>query len=380
MDEPKSIESSEIPPPAGPAEEIKAESPPKDLELPQWNPNAQEKFESTRTSVDVPQISARRNKVPLIVALVSAITLVLLSIYFWIDSTKHFPEVSAGSYIGSIEGVFADNEHEQTDFYLERGQAEDEVLFILLKQGWKPQKIVTVMPAAEKAKSRWLLPLIAAGEGSRLQLVGEDNGDHAYHGVARELVSGREGTWKLTPIFTKAKKAEGKETDIKLWSLLRGELIEIQKKVQEYQQKADTQKAEIKKLSDLITEGEQLRSRANDKFVSVRDQLADLREQLANRQEEIMRLEESFQVSEKVTGMGKLVLLSRESLDREWRAIDSLLRTEVSKESPALDEEVARAEKILAIQSAIEIERSRINELVNQTQSAPTISEVGGKV
>jgi len=118
------------------------------------------------------------------------------------------------------------------------------------------------------------------------------------------------------------------------------------------------------------TEGEELRSRANEKFGSVQEGLAQAERELKQEHQKVQRLEASLEIAGKVTGMGKLVSLSRESLEREWRIVDSKLRSSADASAEDLEEEYERATRILEVQGQVANERAAIERLQRNHQES----------
>mgnify|MGYP005715055835 FL=1 len=74
-----------------------------------------------------------------------------------------------------------------------------------------------------------------------------------------------------------------------------------------------------------------------------------------------------------MTGLGKLVALSRESIDRERRWYESMYKTMVSDQSREFARAVERSEMVLDIRRRIALERDRIYSLVNETERSQSL-------
>jgi len=312
--------------------------------------------------------------------------------WFWIGESRQFPVVAPGSYIGTVTGVFsskgsaqgaANTESESSGagarrdeainavpFYVERAPETEDLFVAVLAAGWKPQLVSTVIHAAGSTAPRWILPLIISQGERRLQLTGGAVAKDRYEGEALDLTSGREGTWKLEPIRAPPGDVGQGAQVVRLWLMLKAELDDVEARTREFERRVPEQRAEIEKLTGLLTEGEELRSRANEKFGSVQEGLAQAERELKQEHQKVQRLEASLEIAGKVTGMGKLVSLSRESLEREWRIVDSKLRSSADASAEDLEEEYERATRILEVQGQVANERAAIERLQRNHQES----------
>jgi hypothetical protein len=151
--------------------------------------------------------------------------------------------------------------------------------------------------------------------------------------------------------------------EIQLWLRLKAELADVDEQIQAAEAKVPEQRKEIEKLTEFITEGNNLRARADEKYRNVRAELDRRKEVLKAKQAEAKDLEKKIVLSHSVTPMGKLVSLSRASLEREARWIDSLLRTGPVETNEDLDLAVDRGKSVLSLKGQIEQERERIYNL-----------------
>ena len=112
-------------------------------------------------------------------------------------------------------------------------------------------------------------------------------------------------------------------------------------------------------MTDFVTNRESLKQKAEQKFKEARAEFQAERDKLVALQDEARQLEARISLAQRVTQMGKLVILSKESLDREGRWIEAALK-DVQALSPEIEAAAARAEKLLALKKEIIDERSRI--------------------
>ncbi len=294
--------------------------------------------------------------------------------WYWEDAGKKFPVLSPGSYIGSLHGVLGAREADGVSegeseggapvpLYIERAPETEDLFVAVLSPGWKPELVSTAIHAAGSAAPRWVLPLIVSQGAKRIQLTGLPLGQDRYGGEVVDLSSGLEGTWRLEPIRALPGDVGQGAQEVRLWLMLKAELEEVEARIGEFERRVPEQRVEIEKLTSLLTEGEELRSRANEKFGSVKEERAVADREFKSEQQKVQRLEASLEIAQKVTGMGKLVSLSRESLEREWRIVDSLLRSSAGSSAEALKAEFEKATTVLELKRQVEVEGAEVERL-----------------
>ena len=83
------------------------------------------------------------------------------------------------------------------------------------------------------------------------------------------------------------------------------------------------------------------------------------------------KLDRQVELAYRVTGMGRLVSLARESLEREGRWQESMLRVGSADIPPEVLEQSAKAERILEIKRLIDSENTRIYDLLHPQEDIP---------
>lgn len=285
------------------------------------------------------------------------------TVLFWSESVQSFPHVPPGSYIGSFKVANGAEEEEETRFYLQSDDQQKELLVVVLKAGWQPQKI-GFASFAGNASGDALQPLILKGPEGEFRLSGEKLADGKFGGRAEDLSKGAQAQWSLVQLQETAPDETSPEmVDTRLWLLLKAELADVDARIAQTEALLPTQEAEIDELGKYITEGRQLKNNADNKFQLAKEQLAKSRAALSAKRAEAEKLAKQFELSQKVTPMGKLVALSRESLEREGRWIESMRKTNPNMPSPTVDAGLERARMILDLRREIEQEHAKIDEI-----------------
>lgn len=305
-----------------------------------------------------------RRWAPHLLAIAALVALVVISCLFWLEVSKRFPRVAAGSYVGKISGAGLGSKDREVKFYVERAPGSEDLFFVIMEPGWVPQVVSAVVGSTARMQSEWLLPVIVQGPSARLKFTGTTVGPGQYNGALVNLDSAQEGEWSLRALQEEPPLATAADSAmIRLWLLLQSELSDVEEKIAQAAQEIPLQKEEIERLTNLLTEGQELKSRANEKYALARDELHRALEELENRRQEAKRLEASFEVSQRVTAEGRLVSLARESLEREWRWVDSMLRAGVKDQSEDLQAAIDKGQKIFDLKQQLELEKEALQRL-----------------
>jgi hypothetical protein len=305
---------------------------------------------------------------PHVVAVLALVCLAIVSTLLWLEVKRRFPVLDPGGYYGSIHGVLR-GEAQPTHFYVERLPEGDDLLFFVLRKGWQPQ-VASAVIRSEGEDSGWLLPITVVGAEAKLKFIGARTGPQSYRGTVIDTERDLEGSWELHAVRTVAKGESG-EPELAMLLRQRAELNELERQIQEAEQVVPRQKDDIEKLSQFISERGQVRASAEVKLSSVSDELTKAKQELRARQEQVRKLQERIDISQRVSPAGKLVFLARESLDRDARWAESLLRTSQAETTTGLDAAVAKAERIDAVKREIELEKNKIFLLRYPDQALP---------
>lgn len=287
------------------------------------------------------------------------LVLVVVTTLWWRERSQRFPRPLPGSYLGSVSGVLGEDESEVAEFYLEVPGARDDVLVAFLREGWDLQRIPQVS-RSNSAGDGWLQPLTISGPEGPLVLLGNRIGPLRYAGVARNEESGLEGRWELTALRREPETTPAQEEILRLWLLLRHELEGVQSQISEVESLVPEQRAEIDKLTDILAEGETLRTRADRKFKEVRTELDDAERVLEELRAEAAKLANKVELAQRLTQKGKLLELARKTVEREHRWVDSMLRSAVTDDSPEFKAAWARAKRIRELKDKIRFERKKL--------------------
>jgi hypothetical protein len=253
----------------------------------------------------------------ILLTVLSFVIVVLLYRIFILDDGKSFPLIAPGAYYGQIVGLRSEGDRQS--FYIERDDAQNLLHVVILAAGWMPHRFPL---AADEDMP--LAPLVLRSGDTRLHLMGKKDANGSYSGEVYNLHSNRKGFWKIAALAPGVFR--GGESDIKFWLSLRIELAGVESSVHRLREALPQQAAEIERLTAFVVEGKELKARAAQKYGEAEAELKAAQRELAEKQKNTRTLAAQLEVSERLTAAGRLVGLSRESLERENRWLESMLR------------------------------------------------------
>ena len=306
-----------------------------------------------------PQRSGARQRLPFVMVGLVAGCLIFLVGLFWSELGKRFPLVEPGAYVGQVTGIAQDQDRQPLRFYLEHNQQTGSLFVVPLREGWLPQSFSAIAPPGAGGN---LDPITMQGDGATLRLVGRRIGEGNYGGSAYGLESSESGVWQITKV-TSDGGSSAQLGELRRALGLAAELQAAQRAVTDLEAQLAEQRAQSERLTEYLTEGKTLAADAEQQMRQARDELDQARGELQRQREKAEQLAAQVAVSEKVAGAGRLVALARESIERENRWIDSMLRVGLPEENTELGDALARATAIDQLEQEIATERATVREL-----------------
>lgn len=256
-----------------------------------------------------------------------------------------FPKIENGFYLGHLRGVFGESE-EVTPLIIEEDSEYTSVF--VLRPGWG--KIFVT----KKDYSRGV-PLEFGAAEARLRISGERGDDgNFYYGTVYNLNRGSRGEWsvkKLTPEYLQVSDKESQT--IKSLLALHKERDMLDSDIKSTQKSLAKNKEAVEKLSEFLSDFETMNERASKKFDEVEKTYAAESQRYKELRKTARTLAERLAISERVTNAGNLVTLSRKTIERENRWLESVFESSGGGSAFSLDLEVKRAERILAIKAKL---------------------------
>ncbi|MCO6430649.1 MAG: hypothetical protein J5J00_07285 [Deltaproteobacteria bacterium] len=297
-----------------------------------------------------------RARTILTVFLAALIVAALAALYLLRAPAETFPVIAQGSYIGGLDGPIKDSEGRTLMFFAEGSGAGNHTFVSMVAPDWERKLIIYDSGTQDSHPA-----VEISGPSGTFILSGEQSGNLSYQGKITEKGGQREGSWRLVRMGDfQSIKTDSEVQALRARLELRAKIRTIDREIKLAEVAVSQQKSEIAKLQHYITEGESLRRNADKKYKDARDELYKLEEQVAAKKREANGLVQKLELSQRLTGMGKLVSLARESLERENRWVESMLKTSVSDTSLELEAAVEKGERILALKNEIALEQERI--------------------
>lgn len=266
--------------------------------------------------------------------------------------TAAFPELPPGVYVGTLRPNSKDTE--AVPWLVARFSGEQS-LSVSVGDVRLPSQIAA--PIDPSGKTR--LPL-TIGEGeARVKFVGGAVSPTRYRGRYSNPRLQQEGEWVLSRVSSEETPSVVEQGLIR-WFAVREEIERIEAEIQEIQSKADQQSSSIDNLHRYVADEDALRKTADDRLGRADSQLDAARAELTQRQGQLDKAIRDFELSQRISQEGKLVFLSRETIQRESRWIELSLKLVAPETSLGFDQALARAEKVRALKAAIRREREGV--------------------
>lgn len=271
--------------------------------------------------------------------------------------TSCFPEIQPGVYAGTLEGSKG---VAPTPWLVVRVPGEQSLAVAIGDVRLPAQKVAPLDPSG-----RTRLPLVVGENEARLRMVGSERQPGHYEGTYTNPISHEQGRWRLS-LLHDVPGALVVEQDLTRWFSLWQELEAIEHEIQESQRKADEQRVSIENLHRYVSDGETLRKTADVRLGRSDSELEAARSELQQRQQQLDKALRDFDLSQRISREGKLVFLSRETIQRESRWIELTLQLLAPETSLGFDRALERAERIQTLKKTIAKEREGVVERSTQ--------------
>lgn len=260
-------------------------------------------------------------------ALCGVLLLLLLTSFLWLELERSFPNLEPGGYVGVVEGLESDTSQR---VYMER-QVGDRNLFVMLfRPGFEPQFV----PRDSNQESGGALsPLTVLSGKERLRFIGRAISASSYEGEVLNLLTGAEGRWRLESVANGVLPVS--QDQLKHQAQLRSEIDQLRTIEQTITGELIQLENEYETLSKFISDEQGLMRKAQSKLLSERELLEAARQELKQVEAEGRDLESKLKLAERLTNMGRLVSMARESMEREARWADAVLRLETQQATKA---------------------------------------------
>ena len=270
------------------------------------------------------------------------------------DFNRGFPQVRPGIYAGTL---VSEGDGKAFPWWIEASVGNPDIFVSIGVNGVPAQRGVIVEPS-----SRTRLPLIVSGEERRFRITGREDEEGSYEGDYADPITSDRGRWKLQRVEVGGlEKAE--RDDLVDWVTTWQALRAVEVKIEEVKEGFDTVEGRIEKLHRYAVEGDSLQKAADSRLSSTASSLDDISKNNAAKRGELDELLRNIDISKRVSPEGRLVELSRESIQREGRWIERALQLSAPEMSGGFEQDYERALKVKALQDQIDDERGLIQNL-----------------
>ena len=270
------------------------------------------------------------------------------------EFNRGFPQLRPGIYAGTL---VSEGDGKALPWWVEASVGNPDIFVSIGVDGVPAQRGVIVEPS-----SRTRLPLIVSGEARRFRITGREDEEGSYEGDYADPITSDRGRWKLQRVevggLEKAER-DGLVDWVTTWQALRA----VEVKIEEVKEGFDTVEGRIEKLHRYAVEGDSLQKAADSRLSSTASSLDDISKNNAAKRGELDELLRNIDISKRVSPEGRLVELSRESIQREGRWIERALQLSAPEMSGGFEQDYERALKVKALQDQIDDERGLIQNL-----------------
>lgn len=287
--------------------------------------------------------------------LLTVVALVAGAGLFFREYGRVFPPLAPGLYAGFIKPA---SKGEPFAWLVEVPPNSSEVLVSVGSPLFPAQRALVTEPSRTTR-----LPLIISGEGRRLRLAGDVLENMGARGEYSDPISGEGGTWTLERVGLAEFGKEG-EAGLSAWGVAWsvGSLAEA--KAESVRLRIGEIKGRVTSLKEELSGRQSLKSLNADPVV--KPALPDDKEsrEVTAKKGELDAILKNIDTSNKVSPAGKLVLMSRESIQREAAWIENALDLTAPEASADFDSKYERALKVKALQDQIADERGLLRNLL----------------
>jgi hypothetical protein len=266
---------------------------------------------------------------------------VLIVLFQRSGSSFAFPDIPIGKYLLTIKL--------QEKSVLAEGYFERRIGSII----WAPiNKEWNVARIAWNENSPYVEPLEILAPDGKLKLSGRTKNNNELTGLVLNANDKEIGEWQLTQIKTPNVSSQNNQQIKELLTLYIRQ-SNVNDKIKTLEMTLVQQKTEIDKLVQYITDGVILKKNSEKRYNEATIKLQQTKQLLLSSQNEANKLYEKLEIAQRLSEMGKIVALSRESLERENRWADSVLKVSLTEADPNFDMAYQRALRIKALKDEI---------------------------
>ncbi len=302
-----------------------------------------------------------------------------------------FPSMPPAAYVGRLSGVTGSNSEFAT-FFVERFKNSSTFLFVILRDGWKPQAIALKRGEIGKAKLTEEVPFEPVeirNESRTFTLIGSGS-DGKFSGDVMAN-DGLKGTWTLAEVNETdlASDATVPGLELKQWLDIKTRLGELRTQSEAELQRYTYRKDRLEKLEKFIGQEELLRDRALRRRDLLAEEVNRARQEKEKTSKSLSGYLDDLDLLKRITKRGQVVDLARRVATRESKwylanwgegtdtsSLEETLAERENVDVVRLESAYKKAVEVRDLKRGIEREREVISELENrllrgETESIP---------
>lgn len=288
------------------------------------------------------------------------------AVYLIREMNQTFPQMRPGFYAG----VLSSNANDRVvPWSVEVNVGSADLLVSVALDSVPAQRGAIV-----ESSSGTRLPLIISGSDRRYRITGREVDDGFYEGEYSDPITSDTGRWSLRRVDVGSLSSIDRD-DLVDWAATWRSLRAVEVKIEESKQAFDSDQARMEKLRRYAVDDDSLHKEADARASLTDIAVEEFKRSNANKRAELEGLLRNIDIAKRVSAEGRLVELSRESIQREGKWIEGALQLVAPEEPESVDQEFERALRVKGLQDEIESERVAISKLTQAPK--PTTAQSG---
>jgi hypothetical protein len=273
-------------------------------------------------------------------------------------SDKSFPSLSNGFYIGKLN---VDNQEHVINLKV----TSDNTYFISIAD---TDFLSEVIDRNFDNETNWL-ELIKNNQKIILYGQKDKSLEDTYSGEADLSYTDKVGLWNLRKIsLSTFNQSMLNQKEVEVTMLLHDEYSRVSADLLNISEFNKKTLKDITEVSDFINNPEKLKNHAKERLEKINQTINQIKPEILELEKRVSKAEEQVALAYKLTQQGVLVEMSRESLSRESRWVESMFRTNGVSDLSDLRVAYEKAKEIQALKSLIYEEQDKIYLLENGQQ------------
>jgi hypothetical protein len=314
--------------------------------------------------IKVPKLDISR-KTSFLLATFGLALVIACGTLFFLRFNQHFPLIQSGAYIGELSGLEFEQSQSKLRFYLEKPKDAKPLLVAFLTEEAEVQLVEEHFGQPGQKRSK---PLTLRTKEGSIHLVGAKVSDSHYSGTFS--LNGQQGRWSMRAL-KEAPVYDLNSPDFLNRARIADRMNSVFESINEQERAIILATQRKSEIESLISDKDALRQRSAAHYQQELENMASLELHYNSLRQQVAELKSQVELARNVTSKGRLVSLARESLDRENRWLETMLKSEPSAEYLRQQEATLRAREILEINRNIAYERQRIIELRSRLYDYP---------